>query len=354
MMRGVERAKQEADRIHEAGDHEASYKMLLKYKDCDDPDLLWRLARVTFKRCENAPKAEREAGLAEGITYLDKAVECGGDKLGPVHKWYSILIGSKKDHTSTKERIQDGFLIKKHVEKAIELMPQDPLNYYVLGNWLIKSLPRSPPWLLVALTNTRTFRHGSTLGMQSPNNPFVFILQLVLGLLLHTGPGLEPPGKIGATSSINVTVIHAQGSGPVKLRDTMLYRSSSTCADSGRITCVHRLRSAPPLNPAVNNHVTRDGSIGHGSTHRMQSPNNHSSSSYSSFSGMFHAGPGLEPLEKNRCNQWRQCHRYPCTGFRADQVMGYRAVSLVIYLRGLWLHNLCALPALSITTQPSW
>ncbi|XP_037529589.1 uncharacterized protein LOC119406870 isoform X4 [Rhipicephalus sanguineus] len=142
----VERAKQEADRMHEAGDHEASYKMLLQYKDCGDPELLWRLARVTFKRCENAPKAEREAGLAEGITYLDKAVECGGDKLGPVHKWYSILIGSKKDHPSTKERIQDGFLIKKHVQKAIELMPQDPLNYYVLGNWCYEVA--GTPWII--------------------------------------------------------------------------------------------------------------------------------------------------------------------------------------------------------------
>lgn len=145
-MSEVERAKQEADRMHEAGDHEASYKMLLQYKDCGDPELLWRLARVTFKRCENAPKAEREAGLAEGITYLDKAVECGGDKLGPVHKWYSILIGSKKDHPSTKERIQDGFLIKKHVQKAIELMPQDPLNYYVLGNWCYEVA--GTPWII--------------------------------------------------------------------------------------------------------------------------------------------------------------------------------------------------------------
>ncbi|KAL1439813.1 hypothetical protein MTO96_009660 [Rhipicephalus appendiculatus] len=92
------------------------------------------------------PKAEREAGLAEGITYLDKAVECGGDKLGPVHKWYSIIIGSKKDHPSTKERIQDGFLIKKHVEKAIELMPQDPLNYYVLGNWCYEVA--GTPWII--------------------------------------------------------------------------------------------------------------------------------------------------------------------------------------------------------------
>lgn len=145
-MSEVERAKQEADRMHETGDHEASYKMLLQHKDCGDPELLWRLARVTFKRCESAPKAEKEAGLAEGITYLDKAVECGGDKLGHVHKWYSILIGSKKDHPSTKERIHDGFLIKKHVEKAIELMPQDPLNYYVLGNWCYEVA--GTPWII--------------------------------------------------------------------------------------------------------------------------------------------------------------------------------------------------------------
>lgn len=132
--------------MHEAGDHEASYKMLLQHKDCDDPDLLWRLARVTFKRCEQSPKQERDAGLAEGITYLDKAVQCGGDNLGQVHKWYSILIGSKKEHPSTKERIQDGFLIKKHVERAIELMPQDPLNYYVLGNWCYEVA--GTPWYI--------------------------------------------------------------------------------------------------------------------------------------------------------------------------------------------------------------
>ncbi|XP_077503422.1 regulator of microtubule dynamics protein 1-like [Amblyomma americanum] len=184
-MSEVERAKQEADRLHEAGDHEASYKMLLHHKECGDPDLLWRLARVTFKRCELAPKAEKEAGLAEGIAYLDKAVQCGGEDLGPVHKWYSILIGSKKDHPTTKERIHDGFLIKKHVQasqqyiflsdtpfraiscgkdyfsifaflysevlllflqRAIELMPQDPLNYYVLGNWCYEVA--GTPWLI--------------------------------------------------------------------------------------------------------------------------------------------------------------------------------------------------------------
>uniref|UniRef100_A0A023FET0 Regulator of microtubule dynamics protein 1 n=1 Tax=Amblyomma cajennense TaxID=34607 RepID=A0A023FET0_AMBCJ len=145
-MSEVEHAKQEADRLHEAGDHEASYNMLLLHKDCGDPDLLWRLARVTFKRCELAPKAEKEAGLAEGIAYLDKAVQCGGENLGPVHKWYSILIGSKKDHPTTKERIHDGFLIKKHVQRAIELMPQDPLNYYVLGNWCYEVA--GTPWLI--------------------------------------------------------------------------------------------------------------------------------------------------------------------------------------------------------------
>lgn len=35
-------------------------------------------------------------------------------------QWYSILVGSKKDHPSTKERIHDGFLIKKHVEASLK------------------------------------------------------------------------------------------------------------------------------------------------------------------------------------------------------------------------------------------
>lgn len=143
-MSEVDRVKKEADRMHETGDHEAAYTMLLTHKESSDPELLWRLARATFKLHEFG--AQKEKSLVEGLTYLDRAVGAGGAELGPVHKWYSILIGSKKDHASTKEKIQDAFLIKKHVEKAIELMPTDPTNLHVLGNWCFEVA--GTPWYM--------------------------------------------------------------------------------------------------------------------------------------------------------------------------------------------------------------
>ncbi|XP_029838753.2 regulator of microtubule dynamics protein 1 isoform X1 [Ixodes scapularis] len=143
-MSEVEQLKQEVDSLHTSGGHEKAYQLLLPYRDSTDAELLWRLARATFKRCEFAPKPQKQAGLAEGISYLDRAVEVGGDKLGDVHKWYGILIGSKVDHPSTKDRIKDGFLIKQHVQRAIELMPNDPINFHVLGNWCFEVA--ATPW----------------------------------------------------------------------------------------------------------------------------------------------------------------------------------------------------------------
>lgn len=80
----VDRVKKEADRMHETGDHEAAYTMLLTHKESSDPELLWRLARATFKLHEFG--AQKEKSLVEGLTYLDRAVGAGGAELGPVHK----------------------------------------------------------------------------------------------------------------------------------------------------------------------------------------------------------------------------------------------------------------------------
>ncbi|CAN7939105.1 unnamed protein product [Ixodes hexagonus] len=143
-MSEVEQLKREVDSLHVSGDHDKAYELLLPHQDTNDAELLWRLARVTFKRCEFGPKPQKEAGLAKGIAYLDRAVECGGDTLGDVHKWYGILIGSKADHPTTKDKIKDGFLIKQHVQRAIELMPTDPINFHVLGNWCFEVA--GTPW----------------------------------------------------------------------------------------------------------------------------------------------------------------------------------------------------------------
>ncbi|KAL3174690.1 hypothetical protein MRX96_011087 [Rhipicephalus microplus] len=138
----------------------------------------------------------------------------------------------------------------------------------------LRTAPPLNPAIKTHLTRDGTIGHGGIHGMQPPNNPLVFILQLVLGLLLHVGPSSGPPVRIGATIGVNATSVCAQGSLSVKLWDSVLGCSSSTCMDAGCIRYAHFLRTAPLLNPAIKAHLTRDGTIGHGGTHGMQPPNN--------------------------------------------------------------------------------
>lgn len=56
-------------------------------------------------------------------------------KSSDIHKWYGILIGSRGDFQSTKDRIADGHTFKKHIDIAIELNPSDASLHHLLGRF---------------------------------------------------------------------------------------------------------------------------------------------------------------------------------------------------------------------------
>ncbi|NXI86274.1 RMD2 protein, partial [Rhipidura dahli] len=120
---------QQVDNLHKGSedDKKEGFRLLLekddKYENC--VDFLWRLARAYGDLFEMTTDAE------EKRKYVTDA-----------HNWintswdgFAIMCGYMSQFESVQNKIRNGYLFKEHLDKAIELKPQDPFLYYLNGRW---------------------------------------------------------------------------------------------------------------------------------------------------------------------------------------------------------------------------
>ncbi|KAI4886229.1 hypothetical protein NFI96_023517 [Prochilodus magdalenae] len=130
---------QRADGLHECnGDKKKEgLSTLLEKKEKFDQkcQFLWRLTRAY------ADAHDLAGDTLEKKKYAEKGKQIGAQAISvnPVcaesHQWYAILCGLLSEYESVQNKIKNGYLFKDHLDKAIELKPQDPLSYYLLGRW---------------------------------------------------------------------------------------------------------------------------------------------------------------------------------------------------------------------------
>ncbi|KAM8859084.1 regulator of microtubule dynamics protein 2 isoform 2-T3 [Spinachia spinachia] len=96
---------------------------------------LWRLIRsycdlhdISSTLEEKKTTAETGKRVGEEVVGLDPA--CAES-----HQWYAIMCGIMAEYETVQNRIKNGYIFKDHLDKAIELKPQDPMSYYLLGRW---------------------------------------------------------------------------------------------------------------------------------------------------------------------------------------------------------------------------
>lgn len=128
-----------ASDLHEGAnkDKTKGFKLLLSKKSAYSltPGYCWRLARA-YCDMEELSKIE-----SEKTSYLEQGKEVAkagldlDDSCGECHKWYAVICGRQANHESIQNRIKSGYAFKEHIEKAIELQPDDPSLYYLLGRW---------------------------------------------------------------------------------------------------------------------------------------------------------------------------------------------------------------------------
>lgn len=94
---------------------------------------MWRQARALYK-LSGANKAKKDESIREGFTLISKALELD-DKNFACHKWMAVLLDAKSELDGIKERVSQLETVKKHMLKAVELNPDDPTNWHLLGNF---------------------------------------------------------------------------------------------------------------------------------------------------------------------------------------------------------------------------
>ncbi|CAL1269919.1 unnamed protein product [Larinioides sclopetarius] len=125
----------EADNLYNDGKYQQLYLMLDPYHLSNDPEILWRLARAIFEKCRDVKEdKEKIVHLEKALHLVDKALEIK-EECWAAHKWRAILLDYVWRYKSTKERIIHSFDVKKHMERAVELNPQDSTSYYLIGEW---------------------------------------------------------------------------------------------------------------------------------------------------------------------------------------------------------------------------
>ncbi|NWX29208.1 RMD2 protein, partial [Notiomystis cincta] len=121
---------QQVDNLHKGSedDKKEGFRLLLekddKYENC--VDFLWRLARAYGDLFEMTADAEEKRKYYSNIRNLQS------------NKWeylFAIMCGYMSQFESVQNKIRNGYLFKEHLDKAIELKPQDPFLYYLNGRW---------------------------------------------------------------------------------------------------------------------------------------------------------------------------------------------------------------------------
>uniref|UniRef100_A0A8C6QZV2 Regulator of microtubule dynamics protein 1 n=1 Tax=Nannospalax galili TaxID=1026970 RepID=A0A8C6QZV2_NANGA len=132
----VEEVLEQADYLYESGETEKLYQLLIQYKESEDAELLWRLARASrgIAQLSTTSEEEKKVLVYEALEYAKRALEKNESSFA-VHKWYAICISDVGDYEGIEVKIANAYIIKEHFEKAIELNPKDATSIHLMGIW---------------------------------------------------------------------------------------------------------------------------------------------------------------------------------------------------------------------------
>ncbi|XP_031584237.1 regulator of microtubule dynamics protein 1 [Oreochromis aureus] len=127
---------EQADYLYSCAETEKLYQLLVQYKDSNDAEFLWRLARASrdLSLLPNIEAGQKKQLTFEAFEYVKKALE-KDDLCSAAHKWYAVCLSDVGDYEGVKVKIGNSYIIRDHLERAIELNPKDATSIHILGYW---------------------------------------------------------------------------------------------------------------------------------------------------------------------------------------------------------------------------
>ncbi|KAM9365477.1 regulator of microtubule dynamics protein 2 [Pholidichthys leucotaenia] len=127
------------DRLHQGSEFEKreSLTVLLEQRAefGQSSSFLWRLTRAYCDVHDICSTLEEKKTCAETGKKVGEEAVALNPTCAESHQWYAIMCGIMADYDTIQNKIKNGYIFKSHLDKAIELSPQDPLSYYLLGRW---------------------------------------------------------------------------------------------------------------------------------------------------------------------------------------------------------------------------
>ncbi|XP_062848118.1 regulator of microtubule dynamics protein 1 [Trichomycterus rosablanca] len=132
----AEEAIEQADYLYSCGETEKLYQLLLQYKDSDDAEFLWRLARASrdLSLLPNIAADQKKKLTYEALEYAKNALE-KNETCFAAHKWYAVCLSDVGEYEGVKVKLGNSFIIRDHLVRAIELNPKDATSIHILGYW---------------------------------------------------------------------------------------------------------------------------------------------------------------------------------------------------------------------------
>ncbi|XP_047025899.1 regulator of microtubule dynamics protein 1-like [Helicoverpa zea] len=127
---------EDADKLFDNGHYEECYNLLSQHQDKNNVEVQWRICRALYNMSKESKydKQYKNTLVLQAYDIILKVLNESQDHYA-VHKWYALLLDAKSALEGVKERIKQLENVKKHMDMAVTLNPNDATILHMLGEW---------------------------------------------------------------------------------------------------------------------------------------------------------------------------------------------------------------------------